>query len=205
MRFLYRIPLKNGTKVQYYKDIKIKSLSKSYIIDEDGYLSETVEFDCLSLWYEENTAIYKVTPQNDEIRWDFQWDSRFADYDTRSLTYINKGHVEAPVLISIDGHIINPVLSLYVEGELVQEVKFTVEINEYEKFLYGTKENDFYVKRQKTDGTDESLFNLDVLPNFQTVDEVIRLPKNKNCELKLTADNEILNAQITILPQYKAV
>ena len=32
-----------------------------------------------------------------------------------------------------------------------------------------------------------------------------RLPKNKSCELRLKADNEILNAQVTILAYYKAV
>lgn len=157
----------------------------------------------MSLWYEENKTVYSIEPQTDEIRWDFLWDSKFADYDTRSLQYVNKGHVEAPITVSIDGHIINPVISLYVEGQLVQEVTFTVEIEEYEKLLYGTKENDFYIKRQKTDGTTESLFSLDVI-NFEN-DNVIRLPKNKSCEIKITADNEILNAEVTILPQYKAV
>lgn len=203
LKFSYKIPFQNGSK-EYFKDVNIQSLSKTQI-QTNGIISEQITFDCLSLWYEENTINYSVGAQDNEIRWDFEWDSKFADYDTRSLTYINKGHVEAPVIISIDGHIINPSISLYVEGELVQKVDFKVEINEYEKFLYGTKENDFYIRRQKTDGTYESLFNLDVLPDFQTVDEVIRLPKNKNCEIKLTADNEILNAQITILPQYKAV
>lgn len=203
LKFSYKIPFQNGTK-EYFKDVNIQSLSKTQI-QTNGIISESITFDCLSLWYEENTMIYSVGAQDNEIRWDFEWDSRFADYDTRSLTYINKGHVEAPVIISIDGHIINPSISLYVEGELIQKVDFEVEINDYEKFLYGTKENDFYIRRQKTDGTFESLFNLDVLPDFQTIDEVIRLPKNKNCEIKLTADNEILNAQITILPQYKAV
>lgn len=203
LRLSYKIPFKTGSK-EYFKDVNIQSLSKTQI-QTNGIISEPIIFDCLSLWYEENTMIYSVGAQDNEIRWDFQWDSKFADYDTRSLTYINKGHVEAPILISIDGHIINPSISLYVEGELVQKVDFIVEINEYEQFLYGTKENYFYIRRQKTDGTFENLFNLDVLPDFQTVDEVIRLPKNKNCEIKLTADNEILSAQITILPQYKAV
>lgn len=203
LRILYKIPFKEGKK-QYYKDINIINLTKTQK-QTNGIISENITFDCLSLWYEENTVIYTVSPEEDEIRWDYKWDSKFTDYDTRSLTYINKGHVEAPILVSINGHIENPVLSLYVEGELVQEVKFTVEIYDYEKFLYGTKENDFYIKRQKADGLYENLFSLDVLQDFQTVDEVIRIPKNKNCEIKLTADNEILNAQITILPQYKAV
>ena len=74
---------------------------------------------------------------------------------------------------------------------------------QYEKLLYGTKENDFYLNRQKTDGTIESLFSLEVL-EFEN-DNVIRLPKNKSCEIKLTAGNEVLNAKITIYPRYRAV
>lgn len=155
------------------------------------------------MWYEENTIIYKIEPTTDEIRWDFKWDSKFANYDTRNLYYINNGHVEAPILVEIQGHVINPKIELYVEGELYQGVPFNVEINEYEKLLYGTKENDFYINRQKTDGTIESLFSLDVI-EFEN-DNVIRIPKNKSCELRLKADNEIINAQVTILAYYKAI
>jgi hypothetical protein len=141
--------------------------------------------------------------QSNEIRWDFKWDSKFVNYDTRKLSFVNKGHVEAPILVEIDGSVVNPKISLYVEGELYQEVPLTVEIAEYEKLLYGTKENEFYISRQKTDGTLESLFSLDVIDFYNN--NVIILPKNKSCELRLTADNGITNAQITILTFYKAV
>lgn len=201
LKLAYKIPFENGEK-EYLKDINIKSLTKSQI-QTNGVMSETITIDCLSLWYEEITTIYTIEPQTNEIRWDFNWDSKFTDYDTRSLQYINKGHVEAPILIEISGHVINPSIALYIEGELYQEVTFAIDIAEYEKLLYSTKENDFYIQRQKTDGTLESLFNLDVI-NFDN-DNVVRLPKNKSCELRITADNEVLNAQVTILAYYKAV
>lgn len=201
LKLAYKIPFKNGEK-EYLKDINIQSLTKTQI-QTNGVMSETITFDCLSLWYEENTIIYDMQQQEDAIIWDFAWDSKFTSYDTRSLEYINRGHVEAPVLITLDGPVINPNIQLYVEGELYQEVPLSVEIGEYEKLLYGTKENDFYINKQKTDGTLESLFNLDVI-NFEN-DNVVRLPKNKSCELRLKAENEILNAQVTILAYYKAV
>lgn len=201
LKFSYKIPFEQGVK-EYFKDIEIQSLSKSEI-QTNGLISESIVFDCLSLWYEENIVIYTIQPETGEIRWDFRWDSRFIDYDTRSLSYINKGHVEAPVLIEMSGHLVNPKVELYIEGELYQTVAFNVEIAEYEKLLYGTKENEFYINRQKTDGTIESLFSLDVI-DFEN-DNVIRLPANKSCELKLTADNEVINAQVTILAYYKAV
>lgn len=201
LKFSYKIPFEQGVK-EYFKDIEIQSLSKSEI-QTNGLISESIVFDCLSLWYEENIVIYTIQPETGEIRWDFRWDSRFIDYDTRSLSYINKGHVEAPVLIEMLGHLVNPKIELYIEGELYQTVAFNVEIAEYEKLLYGTKENEFYINRQKTDGTIESLFSLDVI-DFEN-DNVIRLPLNKSCEIRLKADNEVLNAQVTILAYYKAV
>ena len=201
LRFSYKIPFQNGKK-EYFKDIQIQSITKTQK-QINGIISETVTFDCLSLWYEENTFIHTIQPKVNEIRWDFKWDSKFIDYSTRSIQFINNGHVESPILVEIDGHVLNPKIELYVEGELYQELPFTVEIEEYEKLLYGTQEGNFYLNRQKTDGTLESLFNLDVLNPENN--EVIRLPKNKSCELRLTADNEILNAKVTIFAYYKAI
>lgn len=201
LKIAYKIPFRDGAK-EYFKDINIQSLTKTQI-QENGVISEDITFDCLSLWYEEKTAIYNMESQSDEIRWDFEWDSEFVDYDTRNLEYINKGHVEAPILVEMDGYLINPKIELYIEEQLYQTVKFTTEIAEYEKLLYGTKENEFYINRQKTDGTLESLFNLDVIDFYN--DNVIKLPKNKSCWIRLKADNEVLNAKVTIFVFYKAV
>lgn len=193
---------KTSQRKEFYRDIDIVKIDKN---EEDDYnvLISPITIYCKSLWYKQDVAIYTIKAQDDEIRWDFRWDSRFTDYDSRNLTYINKGHVEAPVLIEMSGHLVNPKIELYIEGELYQTVTFNVEIAEYEKLLYGTKENEFYINRQKTDGIIESLFNLDVI-DFEN-NNVIRLPTNKSCEIKLTADNEVLNAQVTILAYYKAV
>lgn len=200
LKWVYIVPFEEGEK-SYYRDVTIVKLDKT---EKSGkWLACPVEFAGLSLWYEKNTIIYTITPQSNEIRWDFVWDSRFTDYDSRNLQYINQGHTEAPILVEMDGHLVNPKLELYVEGELYQSVEITVDIAEYEKLLYGTRENDFYINRQKTDGTLESLFDLDYIDPAN--DNVIRLPKNKSCELRLTAENEVLNAKVTILPQYKAV
>lgn len=201
LKISYKVPLENGLK-EYFKDVQIQSLSKTQI-QTNGVISESIVFDCLSLWYEENTTIYEITPQENEIRWDFRWDSRFTDYNSRSLSYINKGHVEAPILVEMQGHLINPRIELYVEGQLYQTVPFNVEIQEYEKLLYCTKEDSFYIRKQKTDGTLEDLFKDWVVDPAN--DNVIRLPKNRSCELRLLADNDVLNAQITILAYYKAV
>ena len=202
LRFGYKIPYRDGSTKEYFKDVSFQNITKTQK-QVNGIFSEAVTFDCLSLWYEENTVIYTITPQTNEIRWDFLWDSRFTDYDTRNLQYINQGHTEAPILVQMDGHLVNPKIELYVDGELYQSVEINVEIQEYEKLLYGTRENDFYVMKQNTDGTTTSLFDLDHI-SFEN-DNVIRIPVNRSCELRLTAQNEVLNAQVTILPQYKSV
>lgn len=202
LRFGYRIPYSDGSRKEYFKDVNIQSLSKTQL-QTNGILSEPVIFDCLSLWYEENTVIYAIEPQTNEIRWDFRWDSKFTDYDTRNLQYINQGHVEAPIYVEMDGHLINPQIELYVDGDLYQTVKITVEIAEYEKLIYDSREKQFYIGKQNTDGTLTSLFSLDYM-DFEN-DNVIRIPKGKSCEIKLTADNEVLNARLTIYPRYKAV
>lgn len=201
IRLIYIIPFKNGLK-RYLRDVNIQMLDKSEK-KTNGIISEPIVFDCLSLWYEENTAIYTIEPQTDEIRWDFTWDSKFKEYNVRNLQYKNKGHVEAPILVEISGAVNNPKIEVYVEEELYQQVTISTAIAEYEKLLYGTRENEFYIQRLKTDGTKEDLYDLDIIDFYN--DNVIRLPKNLNCEIRLVADNTIQNAKIIILPQYKTV
>lgn len=202
LKFGYKVPFIDNTAKEYFKDVQIQNLSKSQL-QINGILSETITFDCLSLWYEENSVVYTVTPQRDEIRWDFKWDSSFTDYDSRNLQYINKGHVEAPIVVEIDGNVVNPRIELYVDGELYQTVNITTTIEQYEKLLYDSRENNFAISKQNTDGTIESLFSLDYI-KFEN-DNVIRIPKNRSCEIRLAADNEVLNAKLTIYPCYKAV
>lgn len=203
LKFAYKIPFKDGQK-EYFKDVNIQSIEKTEI-KTNGIISEPIVFDCLSLWYEENTTVYTIEPTSNEIRWDFRWDSRFTDYNTRNLQFINNGHVEAPILVEFTGKVINPVIQLYVEGQLYQELKFNITINEYEKLLYCTRKNEFYIQKQNTDGTIEDLYNLDVLQDFDKINEVIRIPQNKSCEVRLLADNDVLNAKITVWAYYKGI
>lgn len=201
LKFSYKVPFINGVK-EYFKDVQIRKLTKTQI-QTNGVISESIIFDCLSLWYEENTIIYDIQSLEDEIRWDFRWDSKFSDYNSRSLNFINEGHVEAPILVEIKGPLVNPKIELYIEGQLHQTVTFNTEITQYEKILYGTKENDFYARKQNADGTESSIFKLDVI-DFDN-DNVIRLPKNRSCELVLSSDTQVGNAKITILVYYKAI
>ena len=201
LKIAYKIPFENSSK-EYLKDIEIQSITKTQK-QTNGIISESITFNCLSLWYEQNTVTYEIELETNEIRWDFKWDSRFKEYNSKSIEYKNEGHIEAPILLEINGPVINPQIEIYINSELYQKVQFKTEIQSYEKLLYSSRQNDFYINKQKTDGTIESLFNLDVI-EFAN-DNVVRLPKNIACEIRIKAENTIQSAILTILPQYFAV
>lgn len=202
LKILYKVPYNTGTKT-YYRDVEIDSLEKSEVNYESDCISEPVLINCLSLWYEPTNLNYTVEPETNEVRWDFTWDGKFVSYDARELTFINDGHVPATIDLEIDGDVLNPKLELYVEGQLVQEFTITNQISEFQILKYSSKENGFYIKKQLENGTEQNLFSLDYL-NFNE-DPVLRLPIGKNCKIKMSADNEILSARLTIYVYYKAV
>lgn len=137
------------------------------------------------------------------MRWDFYWNSYFNDNNSTSVEYFNDGQVEASIEVEIDGVVSEPKIELFVEGKLYQTVSLNTSILEYEKLIYNSREGKFEISRIKTDGTKESLFQWGII-NFDD-NILISIPKNKSCEIKLSADNPITNAKVTIFPQFKCV
>ncbi|MEE0929587.1 MAG: phage baseplate protein [Acutalibacteraceae bacterium] len=203
LRLEYIIPYNNNPKT-YYKDVEINVLSKSEI-QPNGVMTEQVTINCLSLWYEAVNLSYNIIESEVEnlIRWDFIWDSRFGGTADSEISLVNKGHVPAPIELEISGRVVNPYIKLLVEGQEYQRVTFDVEIGQYEKLLYGSKEDNFYILKQNEDGTTTSLFDLDVI-NFDN-DNVIRIPRNKSCKLQIYAETEITAIKAMIYIYYKAV
>lgn len=198
LKISYKIPLKNIYK-QYYKDVNIKEITKTEK-KLNGLISETIVFDCLSLWYEQNETVYTISKQTNEIRWDFKWDSKFTSYNNRTILFENMGHTEAPFLLEIDGYLINPTISIFVNGKEVNKLLLNTTIAEYEKLFYSTKDNDLYIVKQNVDGTRENLFNiLDINNN-----NFFKMPKGVS-EIRISADNEIISAKLTIYVEYKVV
>lgn len=196
------IPYIEGEKT-YYKNVSFQDIGKTDLFTENDKLIVPATFNCLSLWYEENSIEYKIESMEDEMVWDFCWDSIFNDSNSTSIDYKNEGHVEAPIELEIGGAVTNPKIEVYIDGKLYQQVPINTNILEYEKLLYDSRENAFKIIKVKTDGTEENLFDLDII-EFEN-DNVIRIPKNKACEIRLRADNTITSAKLTILPQYKCV
>ena len=198
LRFHYVVP----DVGEYYRDVLIREIGKSEV-QPNGFISEPITFDCTSLWYSINTAKYIIQAQEDEIRWDFRWNSRFVSYSGRDLEIINNGHVEASIELVIDGEVVNPEIKLFVEGTEVQDIPFTCSIQEYQKFEYSSKDGDSYVRRRNTDGTTTDLYSLSVM-DFDN-NNVLKLPKGKSCKLQITAADDITSAVLQVFIYYKSV
>ena len=201
LKFVYKVPYKSGVK-SFYRDVKFKSISKSEL-DKDGILKETITFDLLSLWYEENQTTYVMEPSDDALIWDFEWDSIFIEFNNRSIDFVNNGHIDASVDLIINGEIVNPRLELYVDKVLIQEVAVNSRIENGEQFHYSSKEGKFAIEKILADESKTNLFSLDNI-DFSN-DNVIRIPINKSCTLKLEADTDIQNAVLKIYTYYYAI
>lgn len=173
LKLAYTVPFEKKSPVIYYKDIKIASLEKTE--KENGMLITPVTFDCLSLWYEKNEIVYTITKKEREMRWNFRWASRFTSYGSRNIIFNNKGHVEAPISVEMEGYLINPCISVYVNSKETYKLKIPIVLQEFEKLLYNTSDNNIYIYKQETDGTLTSLFKneyIDVSKN-----NIFNLPK----------------------------
>lgn len=198
LRFLYRIPLKDGN-IEYLKDVNIASLSKTEK-GRNGIISEKVTFDCLSLWYQNEEITYTVGDQ--DMMWDFMWDARFADYKSRSIVVENDGHVDAPMQIEIADYTKNPTIYVMHKNKEVFNLSLPIIIQNGEKLLYSSKEKEIYIKKQNRDGTYENLFKYPYIDLNNR--NIFRLPKG-TCEITLTAENNIVNSKLNIFKQYKVV
>ncbi len=175
LRFAYIVPFDKKSAVTYYKDVKIASLEKTEKEVSSGMLVTPVTFDCLSLWYEKNEIIYTITKKEREIRWNFRWASRFTSYSSRNIVFNNKGHVEAPISVEMEGYLINPCISVYVNSKEKYSLKIPLTLQEFEKLLYSTSDNNLYLYKQNTDGTLTSLFTNDYIDISKN--NIFKLPK----------------------------
>lgn len=191
---------KNTHKVKYYRDIDVATIIKS---DEDDYniLPIPITLNCNSLWYEEQNFVYTVEEIEDELRWDFEWNSRFTDYENRSVLFENNGHTEAPFLLEIGGYVLNPKITVYNDNGLINELDIYTTIEEGQKLVYCTRDNECKILKILSDGTEINLFN-DLDLNNES--NFFKLPIGYST-IKLSAENEILNSKLTIYKEYIAV
>lgn len=199
LKWIYIIPFKSEEKI-YYRDVSIIKLDKT---EKKGkWLACPVSFAGISLWYEQNETIFKIETYEDEMRYNYRWNSRYIDYNTRAIQFNNRGHVEAPIQVEINGFVQNPKISIFVDDEEYASIKIPITINEYEKLLYSSKVGEIYIQKQNTDGTKVSLWKNQYIDIKKQ--NIFKLPLGVS-EVRLTADDDVLNAKLTIFPQYKVV
>lgn len=202
LKFAYIVPFEKKSPVTYYKDVKIASIEKTEKDKESGMLITPVTFDCLSLWYSRNDIIYTITKRDREIRWNFRWASRFTSYGSRNIVFNNQGHVEAPIIVEMDGYLINPCISVFSNGKELYSLKIPITLQAYEKLLYSSADNNSYLYKEETDGTLTKLFKNDYIDINKN--NIFKLPQGIS-EVRLTAGDEVLSAKLSILEQFKVV
>lgn len=198
LKFVYKVPFENGL-TEYFKDIDISNIDKTEI-SPNGVLVVPATFTVKSLWYEQKNIVLTVEAQSGEIRWDFVWDSRFVDYSIRNLVFENKGHAEAPIKLEINGYVENPAIQIIDNNGNEKSLELPVIIDTGEKLIYSTRDTDLYIVKVDANGVETNLFDC-INPNFINF---IKLSKGVN-QIKITANEDITSATLTIYVEYKAV
>lgn len=190
---------KRKNRVEFFREIDLVKIDKN---EEDDYntLVSPITIYCKSLWNKANNIKYDVKSTENEIRWDFKWDSKFSDYEHRNVTIENKGHVAAPFLLEIEGYVENPSISIYVDDILQNELTLDLILEEGEKLQYCTQDNNLYIQKN-SNGTVTNLFNLLDLNNSNNF---FKIPLGVST-IKLNADTDIENANLTVYEQYITV
>ena len=104
--------------------------------------------------------------------------------------------------MEIDGFVQNPSISIFVDNEEYAKITIPITIDEFEKFLYSSKTGEIYIQKQNKDGSKENLWKkayIDI-----TKQNIFKLPIGVS-EIRLTAEDDVLNAKLIIFPQYKVV
>ena len=171
IKWIYIIPFESGEKA-YFRDVILKKFDKTEKVGK--WIACPVEFASKSLWYEQNETIFNIKKYEDEMRYPYKWNSRYINYNTRAIQFSNKGHIEAPIQVDIDGFVQNPTISILVDKEEYASIKIPITINEYEKLLYSSKTGDIYIQKQNADGTKENLWKQEYIDI--TKQNIFKLP-----------------------------
>jgi len=198
LKLAYKIFI-NLTEKIYYRDFDIDSLTKNEI--DNIYLKTKINMIMKTAWYEAQEVTYTIEKEENEITWDFKWDSVFSGYDVRNLIFENKGHVEAPFLLEINGGVENPKIQI-LDGNnnIINELYLNnLTIQTGEKLLFCTKDTDLYIFK-KTETETINLFNTLSLNNTN----FFKLPIGLS-QIRLSGDSDITSAKLTIYVYFLSV
>lgn len=199
LKLIYAPRYEKTAQNEYVADIEIESIGKSEV--RGGRMECDALITLKSAWYKRSMMRVVAERNENELRYEFIYDVVYNDVSTNDIEVVNDGHFEAPIQVEAEGELVNPKLELYVDGEKHAEMILTEVISAGETLLFSTKDDELYIKKVDSIGSETNLFDsLDIYN-----DNFFKLPKGTST-LKLSADNEIASKTIiTVLPSYKAV
>jgi hypothetical protein len=154
-----------------------------------------------SAWYKRESLRVVAEKTGEELRYDRRYDYVYSDVSTDAIEIFNDGHFDAPLLLEAEGELVNPRLSLYVNGALRSELAVTAVVEDGETLVFCTKDDELTLVKRLADGSTESLIGCISVEN----DNFFKLPRGLST-LSLSADNEIgSKSVITVFTSYKAV
>jgi hypothetical protein len=192
-------PRYEAANSEFLADIEVESISKSEI--KGGRMECDVSITLKGAWYKRESLRVVAERTGTELRYDRMYEYVYSDVSTDAIEIFNDGHFEAPVLLEAEGELVNPRLSLYVNGNLIAQLIVTEVIEAGETLVFCTKDDELTLLKKLADGSEESLMDSISVEN----DNFFKLPKGLST-LSLSADNEISSKSvITVFTGYKAV
>lgn len=184
---------------EFLADAEVESVSKGEV--RGGRLECDVTVTLKSAWYKRESLRVVAEKTGEELRYDRMYDYVYSDVSTDDIEVFNDGHFEAPVLLEAEGELVNPRLSLYVNGALRAQLAVTAVIETGQTLVFCTKDDQLALVRRLADGVEESLIGCISIEN----NNFFKLPRGLSA-LSLSADNEIgSKSVITVFTSYKAV
>lgn len=192
LRLVY---MPSGIYTEYFADIDVIKLDKGgYTI---GKVFEVpVSFACKSLFYTDEKFSYKIEKAENEMRWDFKWDTQFSDGDKVYFNANNVGHVESPFVLSFSGYCTNPVITVYQDEVPVHELKAFLTLESDDVFEISTHDDDLYITVNGENRSDCLDF---------TAENFFKLPVGKSQIIFESETGRMNNIVLTLAKFYKAV
>lgn len=198
MRLVYA-PRYESASSEFLADAEVESVSKVEV--RGGRMECDVSITLKGAWYKRESLRVVAEKNEEELRYDRMYEYTYCDVSTDAIEIYNDGHFEAPILLEAEGELVNPRLSLYVDGALRSELVVTAVIETGETLVFCTKDDELALMKRLPDGGSESMISCITVEN----DNFFKLPKGLSM-LSLSADNEIsTKSVITVFTSYKAV
>jgi hypothetical protein len=184
---------------EFLADIEIESLSKTDV--KGGRMECDIAITLKSAWYKRESLRVVAEKTGTELRYERMYEYIYSDVSTDAIEIFNDGHFDAPILLEAEGELVNPKLSLYIDGVLQSELSITAVIETGESLIYCTKDDELMLKKRLGDGIEENLIGSISVEN----NNFFKLPRGLST-LSLSADNSIASKSIiTVFTSYKAV